>query len=251
MKLSIIVPTIRTEKWDQLYASVLNSCTNPAIDIEMVMVGPEPNINSQCWADRNTKFIRSFLSPNASQQLGLVFSTGDIITYAADDCIFEPGMIDKCLDALLENNSKTHIVIAKYSEGNGDQSDDEYYKLTKAYPKAKYIEDDWWIFNCAFIHADYMKWLGGFDSIFQIPAFGYADLAVRAQRAGCKVTFVREKLLHCEHGQPDHGPIEVAHVYEDSPLYQITHENQSVRVQIPLDNYKDLKPFWSKRYAQV
>lgn len=248
MKLSIIVPTIRLDKWDQLFNSVLKSCVEH--EFEIIFVGPEPNINCEAWKDSRVKYIRDYRQPNATQNIALQYATGDIVLAAADDCIFHEYMIDKCLNILEENwfDEKT-ILITKYTEAIPNLQNDDYYVLNKAFPPAKYIQDNWWIFNCAFINRRYLEELGGWDPRFQVPCFGFADLAARAQKDDVNIFFLKEALLHCEHGQPDHRPIEQAHVFEDAPLYQHLHNTEPDRIQIELDSWKSINPVWNKRYA--
>lgn len=246
MKISIIVPSIRLDNWNRLYDTISKSCSR--YDFELILIGPK---NKEDFVKDNVVFIQSRMSPNACQQLGLLSATGDIVTWASDDCIFVEGMIDKYIDQILTDRDKKHVVVGKYTEGvDSPESNclfDSYYQLNASYPNCSSIPDHWVHFNTAIMYMDYFLELGGFECRFQVPAFAFADIAVRAQRDGAKITFVQDKLLHCEHGQPDHMPIEIAHVYEDTPLYRYLHNNEPERVRIPLDNWKSQPEIWNKR----
>jgi hypothetical protein len=250
--LSIIVPTIRTDKWRQLYDSIRRST---AYDFELILIGP--TYSSELSQYSNVRFIQDFGSPVRAQQIGFCNATQKYVFGAADDCIFEVEALDKCMEILENGETVFDVVVAKYSEGGPELQNDDYYLLNKAYPPARYINGDWVIFNCAMLHRQYLEFLGGFDCQLQIPAFGYADLAARCQRhlqcvgfnTGQKnfIKWFEGKLLHCEHGQLDHGPIEQSHVFEDTPLYQHLHNNQPDRISVRMDNWKKIKPVWGKR----
>ncbi len=255
--LSLIVPTIRVEHWGRVYDSMLVSCTK--YPFEIIFVGPNTNLHfmqstrffhgytnfseSDCGSVR---FIKSLASPNKCQQLGLLEAKYDFVTHFADDAVLHPNMIDKCIDILLEDNSEKHVVLTKYSEGDQIVHNDDYYKLTKAYPKCRYIDDEWWIFNSAIFWREYLLYLGGWDSLFQVPCMGHADLAVRAQRDNCKISFIKESFAHCDHGQADHNYIAFAHGCEDAPLYEYIHNNYPDRIRISPDNHLNAPDVWRR-----
>ena len=244
--ISIIIPSIRYENWLRVLDSVYSSCTK--YPFEIIFVGPDCLVMPVDGF--KVRHIKSFASPNTCQQLGLLEAKYDITTHFADDCVFKPGMLDKCIDTLVqEQDNKEHVVLTKYTEGGDTLQNDDYYKLTKAYPKARYIDDSWWIFNSAFFWRTYLIYLGGWDCIFDVPCVAHADLAVRAQRDGCKISFVKESLCHCDHGQNDHMPIEISHGYKDAPIYKELHDNDPDRIRIPLDNWKLAPEVW-RRYAK-
>lgn len=250
--LSLIVPTIRTDKWRQLYDSIRRST---AYDFELILIGPTYSPELSQYS--NVRFIQDYGSPVRAQQIGFCNATQKYVFGAADDCIFETEALDKCMEILENGDSIYDVVVAKYSEGGPDLQNDDYYNLNKAYPASRNIADNWVIFNCAMMHRKYLEWLGGFDCRLQIPAFGYADLAVRTQRqlysmeVNLKKPFPIKwfdgKLLHCEHGQPDHKPIEYTHVFEDAPFYQQLQDTNPDRITIKMDNWKDAPSIWGKR----
>lgn len=251
--LSIIVPTIRTDKWRQLYDSICGSTNHY---FELILIGPV--YSSELSQYSNVRFIQDFGSPVRAQQIGFCNATQKYIFGAADDCIFEPESLDKCIEVLESLDDENTVIVGKYSEGSPDLQNDDYYKLNKAYPPSKNILDDWVIFNCFMMRTSYLEFLGGFDCRLQIPAFGYADLAVRCQRHLWDMTYKGRvgpfpirwfdgKILHCEHGQADHKPIEYTHVFEDAPFYTELQNNNPDRIIIKMDNWKDAPAVWGKR----
>lgn len=236
--LSIIVPTIRTDKWRQLYDSICISTVN---DFELILIGPRYSPVLEEY--KNVRFIQDYGSPNRAQQIGLCNAVGDYVIAAADDCIFETESLDKCMGLITDSND---VVVAKYSEGGPELQQDDYYQLNKAYPYSSKIPDSFVIFNCAIINRVLLNTLGGFDCRLQTTAFGHANLAWRAQFWPVKVKFYKDKLLHCEHGHSDHKPVEFTHVFEDTPMYKSIIDNDE-DIRIDINNWQKSDPVWSKR----
>lgn len=248
MKISIIIPSIRPHKWKNVLDSVEKSTTR---DFEIIFVGPTPNLD--IITDNRIKFVKDMGSPNRCQQIGLVNASGNIVTHFADDCVFREGMIDKCVDKLLEFKvEENHVVLTKYTEGNEEIQSDNYYKLIYAYPFSRNISPDWWIFNSAFLWRRYLIAMGGWDAEnFDVPCIAHADLAIRCQRAQIKVHFIKESICHCTHmpmRTGDHGPIHDAQEQHDAPLYKKIHDTEPNRCLIRLDNWIRAEPVWSRRY---
>lgn len=244
MKLSVVVPSIRLGNWERLFASIERSSAKH--DFELLLIGPR--YNPILEQNANVRFIQDYGSPTRGLQIGIYNAAGDIVTWASDDSTFVDGSLDKCVDALLAEDTNT-VVVAKYSEGEDVLQNDEYYQLNKAYPACPGIPDDWWIFNQAFFYREMLWNMGGVDTRFQTQAFACADCAIRGQKAGVKVVFVKDKLCYCEHGQSDHLPIELTHVYEDTPLYHWIHGIPNRSGPISLDNWINAETVWKKRYG--
>jgi len=238
--LSIIVPTIRTHKWQQLYHSICNSILN--IPFELILIGPRYD---DCLSKyKNVKFIQDFGSPNRCQQIGLLNASHEYFLAAADDCIFCNNILSSILRELEYTCDSNYIT--KYSEGNGNQTADSYYLLHKAYPDCTHIQKEWFIFNTAILRTSCLINIGGFDCQFQTTAFGHADLAARWQNLFGISELNDIKLLHCEHGQNDHQPIEISHVFEDTPNYIAKYSSDFDNI-VSIHNWKKSEAIWSKR----
>lgn len=249
-KLSIIAPAIRVDNWQGMYDSICASTTQP---FELILVGPYaplPSLHSKT----NIKYIKDFGSPIRCSNIGLQFCEGELITWNADDGTFIPGMIDKAIAAFeaMPPNPK-NVLITKYMEGTPVLQPDSYFKLCNAYPRVKYAEENWWIFNLVITKTKYFQDLGGWDSAFETLAVGHADLAVRAQRDGCITKTFEEPIVFNTHGHADHGPVERGHVDNDIPLYCRIHNdpNYISRIQIDINNWKDAPRSWARRFGNI
>lgn len=247
--LSIIIPGIRPERWNDVEKSAKKSCKN--FSYEMIFIGPK---TGDWKPSSNSIFVQDWGSPNRAQQLGASkYATGKFILAAADDGIFRPGELDKILDVIADSTEVT-VVSTKYTEGDGKIHGDWYYRLANAYPRTSFIPDNWWIFNSALMHRSYFNWLGGWDaSIFSVPCLAHADLAARAQRDGCKVIFYDTPIIDCSHmpgTSGDHAPIHYSHIKEEQIYKQIYSDPECLtRVRIPLDNWKEAEEIWRPRFG--
>ena len=250
MKLSVIVPGIRPQNWEELYFSV----GLPMSDFEMIFIGPESPKVFGSWFYAS-KYIKSFRSPNAAQQQGLMVAQGEYITWAADDGVFLPGALDYALSMA---EYKT-IVVGKYLEGgnpNPDMLKDDYYrfKYHKAY-RLNGVPQDGLIFNCGIISRKFILELGGWDAEhFDVPTIGHADLGIRAYKAGAEMILMDKPMFQCSHmpGKTgDHAPIDRA-MQKDLRRFREIYARLKPGEQriVSLDNWKNSEERWEPRFGK-
>jgi hypothetical protein len=104
IQLSVLVPGIRSHRWRELYDSIGKSFSG---SWEMVVIGPfEPS--ESLMAEGNVKYIKDFGTPIRCQQIGLLESEGDYITWAADDGQYFPDSLNVSFRILGLDESPTH-----------------------------------------------------------------------------------------------------------------------------------------------
>lgn len=236
--LSIIIPSIRTNKWEELISSVESSCTKHSW--EVIFIGPEDNLT---FHHPKVKFIKDFGSPNICQHKAMQFSEGKTLHIFSDDCLFEKGAIDECL------NSKAHAVVANYDEG-GDCAVANF-SLNYCYAKT-ITPDSFVIFNTAFMERNKFFELGGFDCQFETLCVAQADLAARWQFAGFDVELKNIKLSSCGHmpeTSGDHAPMHYAQILHDIPLYSMKYSTRLPPLHIHFNNYQSQPKKWARRYG--
>jgi len=253
MKLSIIVPSIRIFGIPLLYDSIMDSFKDT---FELIVVGPNPVVWPLSDYD-NIKFIKSYRSPNAAQQQGLMAATGEYICAAADDGVFLPGALDEALDMAEERT----IVVGKYLEGDDphpDMAKDDYYrfKYHKDY-RLKGVPPESYIFNCGIISRRFMLELGGYDAQnFECTTMAHADLSIRAYKAGAEMVLMDQVLFKCSHEPKQtgtHGPIHRAQTRRDEPTFKRIYSNPKVyvdRIKIDLMNFEKTPERWSERFEK-
>lgn len=112
--------------------------------------------------------------------------------------VFVDGMLDESIEYLEFINDKKTVCVFNYTEA-GNMVHDDQLKLINAYPKCRFIDPNWYIFNVAVLSTSYLKELGGYDCRFQTTAVSHADLAARTQRDGCSTRLFNKPMLKCSH----------------------------------------------------
>ena len=255
MKLSVVVPSIRFLGIPALYDSIMDSFEDT---FELIVIGPTSVMWPLSSCD-NIKFIKSYRSPNAAQQQGLLQATGDYITFAADDGVFLPGALDMAFESLMWVNgsdilSGKEIVVGKYLEGNNpvNMESKDYYKFKyhKAY-RLPGVPQENLIFNCGIISREFMLELGGWDAQnFDCTTVAHADIGIRACSAGGEMILMDKPMFQCSHlpgNTGDHGPINRA-TKRDLKNFAKIYERTEDRIHIPLDNWEKTEPIWKERF---
>lgn len=251
MKLSIIVPSIRTENLTKLYWSVLSSRQD---NFEFIVISPN---DFEEWPNPSpyVKWIKSFRSPNACQQQGLLEATGDYICFAADDGEFLVGALEEVME-IIGNDYKT-IIVGKYLEGESpkDMDTSDYYKFGfhKVY-QLNGVPKDAYIFNCGIISRKFILELGGWDcESFEATTCAHADLGLRALKAGAKMILMEEPMFKCSH-QPgktgDHKPIDLAMNKNDIPNFRKIYSKPNYRMKIDINNWQKTSEVWERRFKK-
>ena len=249
MKLSIVMPAIRRNKWVNVYNSIQLDFAWELIIVSPYDLPPE-------LPRKNIKYFQDFGSPMRASCIGANLAEGKYLTWIADDGLPYSNTINKAVQILDNDINGRLVVVTKYLEACTEVHPDWYYQLNVAYPKTPFIPDEWKIFNTAFMHREYYETLGGWDSQFETTAVGHADLANRAQRDGCAVNLIQDPLLNCEHmpgTSGDHAPIYFAHTEHDENLYKKIYNDPSCihRTRIDINNWKKQPHIWRRRFSAL
>jgi GT2 family glycosyltransferase len=253
-KLSILIPTIRSEQLADVYTSVIGSCSE---SFEIIFVGPYPL--PEFFKDKpNVKFIQDWGQPTRCRQMALLAAEGEYINFAADDVRFLPGALDEGFK-ILANNPDV-VVIGKYLEGANPaaiMSDDWYYVLqnhdaikhqTKWFPR-------YYLFNTGLIKRQALLDIGGWDCKFEACAMACVDLSIRIQNKGLRCCIQQAPMFKSSHlpqYEGDHAPIHNGQTEHDEPLFQGMYSTPSCvnRMDIPVDNWKDSPAYWERRFGK-
>ena len=255
-KLSIILPSIRTPNLLNFYQRLTESI---AYSFELIIIGPyEPP--SELMENSEVKYIQDYGCPSRCQQIGLVNSTGEYVTWGADDGFFLKDKLTEAVDFLEENKtSYKDILTCKYVEAEGNATspamyEDIYYKINYHDGlRSRYISNDHWLLNVGIVNTDYAKEIGGWDSQFEVTTISHMDFAVRTQRNGSKYFILEKPIFVCSHlpgAEGDHGPVHYSHVQHDEPLFKEIYNNPDSlnRVEIEVDNWEQSPQVWTRRF---
>lgn len=254
-QISVLVPGIRTNNWYALYKTILKAYHG---SFEIIFVGPTPP-PADFELLSNVKYIRDYGTPIRAQQIALVHSEGDWITWAADDGGYYPRALDTAWYKLTEfdMNYKT-LVMGKYIEGTANPDgmrDTSYYILSNHdASRSRWLNKDYLMLNVGLVSRQLLMEVGGWDCQFEVCPMSYNDLACRLQNHKVKFIVQDEMMFWCTHmpgHEGDHGPVHDAQILNDQPLYQSIYSQKGCeeRVFIPLDNWKSSPEKWHRRFG--
>lgn len=254
MKLTVLVPGIRPEKWDALYNSIASACTYPQNNWEMIIISPY-SCSDYLWSMGNVDVIPCWRSPIAAQQIGLTQAKGDYIAWCADDGICLPGTFDLAFEALAGKDYK-HIIVGKYIEGDNptDMLKGYYYCLNyHESMKLAGVPVNARLLNCGLVSRQLLRELGGWDAeSFQVCPMAYNDLSVRALKYGASFALLEEPIFQCSWLpglSGDHGPIHIAQTEYDEPRFKQLYSQETDRMVIDMNNWQKTEKKWRLRFG--
>jgi hypothetical protein len=237
-KLSIVIPSIRTENWPNVLKSIKLACKN--YNYEIIFVGPK--LNTDIILPSNIKFIRDYSSPNRCQQSGALIASAEYIHFGSDDCLYIEDSIDQVMDVVF--NTKK-ILSCNYTEGGNAQ---KTLRFIDAYGNNKLgeIKDTWKYINVPFMPREiFLKF--NFNCVYNTTCWGHADLAARMQNANFKIDEYITPIFNCSHMPNitgDHAPVHHAFYNDQSIFY-----NSSISEQI--QDYYNSSDFWRRRFNET
>ena len=254
MKLSIILPTIRNEKLENVYKSILKSYSE---EFELIIISPY-ELPIFFKERSNVKYFQDWGSPVRCQQIGLVNASGEYIHRAVDDSTY----LDKTLDSAMKKITSLSIPSAanlKFIEGEAynhrDMADPEFYFIRHHMQAIKlYTPFHFQVMNFSIIPRTVMKTLGGWDCKYETIALAELDLSLRLQFLGIRVFQSDNIALKCEWmpgDQGDHAPLHYA-FDSDMKIYseQYSVPECELGVSIDIDNWKNVPERWERRFGK-
>lgn len=247
------MPGIRQHNWNRVYDSILISTKR---SFELVICGPYP-LTDRLQNSPNVKYIKDYGSPSRASNIALELCEGKLIILTSDDAVLLPEALDKNIDVLYSMGTDyKNVVVAKYFEGrDGTQKPvqpDGYYKINGAdCSRSQFISDNWWVFNASVMYREFLEELGGWDCCFEGIVMAHIDMAVRAQFLGANVKMSDYPLGDCDHGQPDHKPVEISQLTYDEPLFQSRYMNPTWttnNMRLNIKNWKNAPVIWTRRF---
>ena len=257
-ELSIILPSIRPDRLEKLYDSILTSTERT---FELIIVGPYP-LPEKLSELKNVKYVKDFGSPVRASNIAASLCEGEVYTWFADDCILFENSLDKCLDEYRAmGTDNKNVLVAKYYEGQEGSTEretlqpDSYFRVNGTPAGSPHLPDDWWLFNIAFLSAEFFHTLGGWDCSYEGTWASHADMAIRAQYLGANVKMAQIPLFTCDHmpdGHGDHMPIFECQHQHDEPLLQSKFRDPNwstnVNPRLKIDNWKSAPAVWGRRF---
>ena len=246
---SVIVPGYRYWEWKQVFQSTKDSLED--LSFEIIFVGPD---NKSGVMGENVTFIKDFGAPGRCLQIGAANATGKYLTWACDDGVFTPGSLKRAIQRMEEKNDPKFTLGLNYYEG-GQPREEEFFRMRfhedQRMPGIKEEYKSSPMFVCT---TENFKELGGLDCRFEHVNFNIHDFMFRVYNDGGEVEIFMEPTLNIawDVHAPAYVPVRQAYLEVDLPLYQELYAiDQSSRIKIPFDNWKDSPAVWVKRFGEL
>jgi hypothetical protein len=249
--ISIIVPSIRTQHWRRFLESAANGCTK--FPYEVIFIGP--------FCDKESledfpvaRHIHSFDRVGVCLQKGCLEAAGKLIFHTVDDGVILPNALDDCIIQYETVCKNTAILNARYREGDGFSNNSfplSYWKIG-SYPThygQKYINPRWDLSLQPIVDREFFEYMGGLDCRFEYSNHSHVDFAIRVQQWGGIVHHSYVDVTSADHGQNDHGPIQIAQENIDAPVFNELW-NSPRESKINYDNYKQYEGRWERRFSK-
>ena len=259
-EISIIIPSIRPDRLEKLYQSILKSTDR---SFEVVIVSPYP-LPASLESVKNIKYAKDFGSPVRASNIAASLCEGRVYTWAADDCLFFEGSLDIYMDQFYKmGDNRKNVLVGKYYEGQENSAErktlqpESYFKIINTPASSQFLPNDWWLFNIGVMYQEFFHELGGWDCSFQGTWSSHVDMAIRAQFLGANVKLADIPLFECDHmpgATGDHGPIFICQHQFDEPLLHKKYRNENwplkAEMKLSLDNWKKSETIWKRRFNE-
>ena len=249
MKLSIVLPAIRTKNWKALYESAVTSLGKYSEDFEMIMVGPYPPEDQ--FPD-NFKWIQDWGAPARCAQKGVEQAQGKYLMWASDDGVFLGNALETALD-LRDTLDRKDVIVIRYAEGGNSPSPEYWSAHHHADLRLPGIPTHYKIAPVGMYDTDYFQEIGGWDCRYEHLNMCCHDLAFRVQNDGGKIHLSPDEVLsctwdvHCAEWQP----VGAAYRENDAPLFAEIYNkpHNPNKVVIFWGNWQDSPERWVRRFG--
>lgn len=259
-KASIVIPSIRPEKWEALVQNLKESAGRHKIEI--IFVGPEPKINYRMALDlEDVKFFRDQGSPSRCFAIGASLAEGEQIGLAVDDGIALGNALEQSIDSV--DKSSIYTTILKYVEGGinlGFQNQAQHFH--DSYWTAGFHADlrlplvkAHWTWGLPLMSRDLYEELGGIDCRFEHINMNLHDLLFKVQEK-YKVDIAIPNFFtfstYFETNRPNTEPVLDAFFNHDNILFKQLYSDGGCGVdhKVDLDNWKQQPAIWERRFKK-
>lgn len=245
MKLSIIIPSIRTENWPKMLAEISRSVNG--LDYEVIIVGPK-NIDGLT----GYTFVQEFGSPTRAIQIGAIAATGQLICWLSDDGDIYINSLREAVESFVDRTNIYTIydmMCLRYTENNEPRPDDYWVCGYHADLRLDGINRNSLFASVGLLYMSWFKRLGGFDCQFNHCNMSCIDFSLRLQRAGGKVTLSPSFIGNFKWvrgDQGDHLCIHNSELNHDIPRFKSIYSKRPDKIVFDYNNWIFSNPVWDR-----
>lgn len=252
--LSIVVPAIRTTRWEAFYDSILKSCKK--YSWQLIFISPfdlPDNLKNKL----NIKLIKDTGNVSRCTQRGVLESKGDLIYIGTDDCLMCENALDLAIDQFKKQCSHKDVMGMLYKESGVINGPENWIAGKHDALKIPGIPKHYNMTPQPLMKRDYFIEMGGLDCLnFQYSNCALNDLMFRIQHDGGKIYF-SPTCVNVAFAFPnlsgDHRPVHRAEINHDGPnLIKLYREPDALlkRGKIDFDNWKQTSEIWELRFVK-
>lgn len=245
--LSIILPSIRIDRLENVYNSITESCKLHSF--ELIIIGPYyPEL---IFNKSNVRYIKDFGTPTRCAQIGAILAEGRLLTWGSDDATWLPNTLDNSIK-ITETHYCNYVAI-RYGEGHGAPMPKELHNA-RAHGDCQLpgVLDHYKVAPVGILNTAYFRFLGGWDCRYEHLNMCCHDLVFRIQNNGGEIIIPDFPTFNCDWmpGQDgDHAPIHFAYFENDLPLWKEMYaEPHPDRIEIDINNWRQSPPVWKRRF---
>ena len=262
---SIILPSIRPQFLETVYAAFQDSCKEHTW--ELVITTPF-DIPTEIKRRNNVKVLTSHAPSTVALQMALQMCNAEFIHDAVDDHFELPGTLDGAIRLHKETLTSKDVVNMPYIADSNviDKLTLNPKSNIVAWPEVLWnawhfeelrkpgIKSDWKLAPIFVMKLDYLLSIGGFDCRYEYWNHPLHDLMFRVQADGGKIVNYTDTCAagtHYPGHDYDHGPVHDAQLGPDINLFNSVYEKEdgaSSRIKINYDNWKDQPDVWERRF---
>lgn len=253
--LSVIVPSIRVFNLPALYETIQKSCDPHTF--EMIVVSPY-EITVDLLNKPNVKYLQDLGCPSRCVQRGSTIAEGHLLMWLSDDCVSsKPGSLGECI-SLFQNGTITEkdAICLRYVEGDNDESvfPDAYW-IAHTHPDQRLpsVPSHFSIAPLGMYSLSFFRSIGGLDCRWEHINYNLHDLAFRTQRNGGTIHLSPSYCAKFRWSwfDAESTPVQEAWRNNDKDLFaQVYSQDQSQRVKIDYDNWKQSPERWVRRFGK-
>lgn len=257
--ISIIMPAIRTHKWDDMYDSILKSCKQHTF--ELILCGPFP-LTEKLNKLSNVKWIQDYGSPSRCTNIALLEAKSKLCAHLVDDALFTENSLDDAIEQYDAFCTYKDVINLRYTEDHGHRGNFhlfgiEYFTAgTHPIYHLPGIPRNLFIAPHHIINTDYLKSLGGYDCInYEYQNHNLSDLMFRIQYDGGKIYHSHNIVSNCDWIiGGEHQPVGDAFDLNDTPrfreMFSTVDAIQQRFGKVNLDDWKNSPKIWKRRFGQ-
>ena len=249
---TILIPGIRTNRWENLYNSLYLACKK--YKWQLLLISPF-DLPTELIDKSNIKIIKDYGNVNRCVQLGILQCNAPLFFLTVDDCVFAEDSLDLAIDLYQKQCSDIDVICMRYGEGGNLMAESYWYAYNSDNLRLPGIPKNYKTANQCLMKVETFKKMGGLDCInFEYLDRPIHDFMFRLQKAGGQIYFSPTHVCIAtwyETTTGDHAPIHHGGM-KDLNMFTSMYIDPNIldkRLILDYDNWKQSPAIWTRRFG--